>query len=65
MSVAKNIRLYLVENSITQKWLSIKTGIDYEKLCLSLNDNRKLDVEEFAKILVALKEPAERFIKID
>lgn len=65
MSVAKNIRLYLVENSITQKWLSIKTGIDYEKLCLSLNDNRKLDVEEFAKILVALKEPAERFIKSD
>lgn len=65
MSVAKNIRLYLVENCITQKWLSIKTGIDYEKLCLSLNDNRKLDVEEFAKILVALKEPAEKFIKTD
>lgn len=65
MSVAKNIRLYLVENSITQKWLSMKTGIDYEKICLSLNENRKLDVEEFAKILVALNEPAERFIKSD
>lgn len=65
MSVAKNIRLYLVENSITQKWLSMKTGIDYEKICLSLNENRKLDVEEFVKILVALNEPAERFIKSD
>jgi hypothetical protein len=65
MSVAKNIRLYLVENSITQKWLSMKTGIDYEKICLSLNENRKLDVEEFAKILAALNEPAERFIKSD
>lgn len=65
MSVAKNIRVYLAENSITQKWLSSKTGIDTEKLSLSLNDRRKLDVEEFARILVALDEPAERFIRSD
>ena len=63
MSVAKNIKVYLVENNLTQKWLSMKTGIESEKLNLSLNDNRKLDVEEFAKIIVALNEPAERFIK--
>ena len=56
MTVAKNIKLYLVKNNITQKWLSNKTGIGVEKLSLSLNDKRKLDSEEFAKIIVALHE---------
>lgn len=63
MTVAKNIKLYLVKNNITQKWLSNKTGIGVEKLSLSLNDKRKLDSEEFAKIIVALHEPAEIFIR--
>lgn len=65
MSVAKNIKVYLTENDITQKWLSSKTGIDSEKLSLSLNDKRKLNTEEFAKILIALQVPAETFIKTD
>lgn len=63
MSVAKNIKVYLTKNNITQKWLSNKTGIECEKLSLSLNEKRKLDTEEFAKILVALHEPAETFIQ--
>lgn len=65
MSVAKNIKVYLVKNNITQKWLSKKTGIESEKLSMSLNDKRKLDAEEFAKIIVALQVPAETFIKTD
>lgn len=65
MTVAKNIKIYLTKNNITQKWLSNKTGIDSEKLSLSLNEKRKLDTEEFAKILIALHEPAETFIKTD
>lgn len=63
MTVSKNIKVYLIEHNITQKWLSKETGIDKEKLNLSLNDNRKLDVEEFAKIIVALNVSADTFIK--
>jgi len=63
MTVAKNIKLYFTKNNITHKWLSNKTGIEYEKLILSLNEKRKHDTEEFVKILVALKEPAETFIQ--
>lgn len=65
MTVAKNIKLYLIKNNLTQKWLSNKTGIDCEKLNLSLNEKRKLDTEEFAKIIYALNEPAETFIKTE
>ena len=65
MSVAKEIKVYLAKNSITQKWLSMQTGINPEKLSLSLNEKRKLDTEEFSKILIALNVPAETFIKTE
>lgn len=63
MSVAKEIKTYLTANDIKQKWLANKIGIDCDKLSQSLNDKRKLDTEEFAKITIALNVPADTFIK--
>ncbi len=65
MCLAKRIKLYLVENDMTQKWLANKIGMDNDKLCMTLNGNRKMSAEEFAKIIVALQVPAETFIKTD
>lgn len=63
MSVAKEIKTYLTANDIKQKWLANKIGIDCDKLSQSLNDKRKLDTEEFAKITITLNVPADTFIK--
>lgn len=63
MSVAKRIKLYLVENGIQQKRLAVATGIGEEKLSQSLNGKRKLETEEFAKIVNVLNVSADTFIK--
>ena len=63
MSVGKKIRLYLIENRISQTWVSEQARIALPKLNASLNDKRKLDVEEFSAIIKALNEDANKFIK--
>lgn len=63
MSVGKQIRLYLIEKGISQTWLSEQAKIALPKLNASLNDKRKLDVEEFSSIINVLKEDANRFLK--
>ncbi len=63
VSVAKRIKLYLVANGIQQKRIAITTGIGEEKLSQSLNGKRKLETEEFAKIVNALNVSADTFIK--
>lgn len=63
MSVGKQIRLYLIENGISQTWVSEQARIALPKLNASLNDKRKLDVEEFSAIIKALNEEANKFIK--
>lgn len=62
MSVAKKIKVYLVEHDITQKSISEVTGIPPSKLNMSLNDERRLTYDEFSLILGALGETADRFI---
>ena len=37
MTVAEKIKLYLVEHKIKQSVVSDETGINKDKLCLSLN----------------------------
>ena len=51
MSVGKQIRLYLIEKGISQTWVSEQARIALPKLNASLNDKRKLDVEEFSSII--------------
>ena len=63
MSVGKQIRLYLIEKGISQTWVSEQARIALPKLDASLNDKRKLDVEEFSSIINVLKEDANRFLK--
>lgn len=45
-----NIKRYLEEAGITQAYLSRETGIDAAKLCLALNGNRQLSIEEYLLI---------------
>ena len=63
MSVGKQIRLYLIEKGISQTWVSEQARIALPKLNASLNDKRKLDVEEFSSIINVLKEDANRCLK--
>lgn len=63
MSVGKQIRLYLIEKGISQTWVSEQARIALPKLNASLNDKRKLDVEEFSSIINVLNEDANKFIK--
>lgn len=63
MSVGKQIRLYLIEKGISQTWVSEQAKIALPKLNASLNDKRKLDVEEFSSIINILDEDANRFLK--
>lgn len=63
MSVAKEIKTYLVVNDIKQKWLANKIGMDCDKLSQALNEKRKIDIEEFSRIIFALEVPPETFIK--
>lgn len=62
MSVGEQIRLYLAEKRISQTWLSEQAKIALPKLNASLNNKRKLDVEEFSCIIKALNEDANKFI---
>ena len=63
MTVGKQIRLYLIEKGISQTWVSEQARIALPKLNASLNDKRKLDVEEFSSIINVLKEDANRFLQ--
>ena len=63
MSVGKQIRIYLIEKGISQTWVSEQARIALPKLNASLNDKRKLDVEEFSSIINVIKEDANRFIQ--
>lgn len=63
MSVGTKIRVYLIENKISQTWVSEQAKIALPKLNASLNDKRKLDVEEFSSIINVLGEDANRFLK--
>ncbi len=61
MTVGTAIRLYLTERGISQTWVSEQAKIALPKLNASLNDKRKLDVEEFFSIIKVLNEDANRF----
>lgn len=63
MSVGKQIKLYLIDKKISQSWISEQAKIALPKLNASLNEKRKLDVEEFASIISVLNEDANRFLK--
>lgn len=63
MSVGKRIKMYLVENEITQNYISEQAKIALPKLNASLNGKRKLQVEEFKRIIEVLNVDANTFFK--
>ncbi|WP_416325225.1 hypothetical protein [[Eubacterium] hominis] len=63
MSVSKNIKLYLIDHEIKQKTVADRIQMDYDKLSQTLNEKRKLNVEEFAKIVRVLGVSADVFLK--
>ena len=62
MSIGKQIRSYLIEKDITQTWLSEQSKIALPKLNASLNNQRKMPVEEFASIINVLNVDANKFL---
>lgn len=62
MAVGTRIKSYLMEKGISQTWLSEQTKIALPKLNASLNDKRKLEVDEFSAIIETLGEDANRFL---
>ena len=57
----KAIATYLKENGITQKFLCEKTGMTRNSINSALNNKRKLSVDEYEKICIALKVPYDFF----
>lgn len=56
-----DIKKYLEENGIKQTFVSEKTGIPTPILNMMLNDNRKIEANEYMKICDAIGVPLEQF----
>lgn len=63
MSIAKNIKLYLIDHKIKQRTIADYIQMDYDKLSQTLNEKRKMNVEEFSKIVQALGVSADIFLE--
>lgn len=55
------IKQYLEERGIKQAYISEKTGISKVALNQILNDNRRMEVNEYATICMALNLPLDYF----
>ena len=62
MTIGEKIKVYLVEHNIKQLDVAQGTGMDKDKLCLSLNGKRKLDADEFGSIIAYLNVSADTFM---
>lgn len=56
-----DIKEYLIENGIKQSYVSEKTGIPAPILNMMLNDNRKIEANEYMRICDAIGVPLEQF----
>lgn len=61
-NVYEVIEAYLKENGIKQKFISEKTGIPENTLPMTLQGKRKMDADEFIKIVLALNLDANYFM---
>ena len=59
--VANAIATYLKENGIKQTFLSEKTGLTKHCISFALNGKRKLSIDEYEKICIALNVPYDFF----
>lgn len=63
MQANLEIRDYLLNNGITQSFISKKTGIEPSKLNLSLQGKRRLSLEEYAAICGVLGVDTNKFLQ--
>ena len=56
-----DIKAYLIENGIKQSYVSEKAGIPAPILNMMLNDNRKIEANEYMRICDAIGVPLEQF----
>ncbi len=63
LTVADKIRGYMAERKISNTELSRRTGIRESALSKALNNQRKIDVNEYILIVEALETPADTFLK--
>lgn len=56
-----DIKKYLEDNGIKQIFVSEKTGIPASILNMMLNDNRKIEANEYMRICDAIGVPLEQF----
>lgn len=59
--IGSDIKKYLKEKGIKQTYVSEKTDIPTPILNMILNDNRKIEVNEYMKICDAIGVPLEQF----
>lgn len=59
--IGQNIRSYLINNGITQTFISKRTNISMNILNPSLNGKRHIYAEEYFKICEALNVPLDTF----
>lgn len=63
MSTEKQIQEYLRNNGISQSHISKRTGIAEPVLSMTLNEKRKLTLDEYALICGVLEVDTNRFLK--
>lgn len=63
--LGKNIKQYLKDNGISQKWLSSKIKMPQNILSITLNEKRRLEAEEFLSICDALSVSPDKFKKFN
>lgn len=63
MDVGEKIKSYIIENGITQTFISNKTHIPLVKLNLALNGNRRLTFEEYELICGVLRVNTDKFLE--
>ena len=62
MSIGTKIYMYLIQNNISQTWLSENARIALPKLNASLRNKRRITVDEYERIINALSVDANTFI---
>lgn len=62
LTIADKIRGYMAENKISNTELSCKTGIEKTALSKALNNQRKIDVNEYSLIINAFGVSADTFM---
>ena len=59
----EQIKNYMEQHGISQKFICDRTGISPPKLSMALNGKRRLSLEEYALICGALEVNTDKFVK--